>query len=93
MAVSFIGNVGSSSPILYNKIPYLEIEYPVAHITNNINEHRIFNTNQDVIKNGLNLYDVITKITMKENESIIISETELNELITLLKGGVIYNGS
>lgn len=93
MSVSTIGNVGSSAPIVFNKIPYLEITYPIAHITNNIETHRTFNTNQDIIKKGLNFYDTITKITMKENSDIVINDRELSELISLLKGGVIYNGS
>lgn len=92
MSVSFIGNAGNSAPLVYNKIPYLEISYPIAHITNNIQTHRTFNTNQDVIKMGLNFYSVITKITMKDNQDVVINDRELSELISLLKGGVIYNG-
>ena len=92
MSVSFIGNAGNSAPIVYNKIPYLEIAYPIAHIANDISTHRTFNTSQDVIKAGLNFYSVITKITMREDSDIIINNKELSELISLLKGGVIYNG-
>lgn len=91
--MDILGSVGSSTPILFNKVPYIDIEYPIAHITKNVTSHRTFKGNQDIIRQGLNFFDTIVKIEMKDNQNIQISDTEMSELISLLKGGVIYNGN
>lgn len=90
--MDILGSVGSSTPITANKIPYIDIEYPIAHVSNNVINHRTFKGNQDVIKQGLNFFDTIVKIEMKDNQNIQINDSEMSELISLLKGGVIYNG-
>lgn len=86
------GNVSDSSVILANKVPFLEITYPIPHVLNNQNQHETFRTLKDVPEQGLNFYDEIVSIDVGGNA---IGEkpnnSELSELVEILKGGVILN--
>ena len=93
MSVTGIGSVGSSTPITFNKIPYIDIEYPIPIIPNNIENKKPMNTANDVIKEGINFFEHVMNIEMKPNEPHTINEEEMGNLISVLKGGVIYNGS
>lgn len=88
-----IGQVSDSSAVTFNRQPFLEIEYPIPKIMKNYNKKRTRNTEADIIKVGLNFYDEITEIKMKTGVKEDMSNEEKLELINLLKGGVIYNGS
>lgn len=88
-----IGAVSDSSVLIGNKIPYLEISYPKPYILNNNSKHATRLTYTDVIHNGLNYYGEINEITCNENSPITLTEIERTNLITALKGGVIYNGN
>lgn len=93
MAVTGIGSVGTGSLVVGNKIPYIDISYPVIISPKNIETKKPMNTVADTIKPGLNFFEHVTKVEVKINEKQKISDTEMSELISLLKGGVIYNGS
>ena len=93
MSVAGIGSVGSGSLVVGNKIPYIDISYPVLIVPHDIETKKPMNTVADNIKPGLNFFEHVTKVEMKTEEKQKISDTEMSELITLLKGGVIYNGS
>lgn len=93
MAVAGIGSVGTGSLVVGNKIPYIDISYPVVILPKDIGSKKPMNTVADTIKPGLNFFEHVTKVEMKINEKQKISDTEMSELITTLKGGVIYNGS
>lgn len=93
MSVIGIGSVGSSSPITFNKIPYIDIEYPIPIIPNNIENKKPMNTANDVIKEGINFFEHVLKIEMKPGEPHTMNDEEMGKLISVLKGGVIYNGS
>lgn len=93
MSVAGIGSVGSGSLVVGNKIPYIDISYPVLIVPKDIETKKPMNTVADTIKPGLNFFEHVTKVEMKTEEKQKISGTEMSELVTLLKGGVIYNGS
>lgn len=92
-AASTTGNIGSSTPITFVKIPYIDIEYAIPLIPENMNDIRPNNTVIDSIMPGINFYEHVTKVEMKTEVKQKISDTEMSELIIILKGGVIYNVS
>lgn len=93
MAVAGIGSVGTGSLVVGNKIPYIDISYPVVVLPKDIGSKKPMNTVADTIKPGLNFFEHVTKVEMKSGETNRISDGEMSELISILKGGVIYNGS
>ena len=93
MGVTGIGSVGSSTPITFNKIPYIDIEYPIPIIPNGVENKMPMNTVNDVIKEGINFFEHVLNIEMKQGEQHTMNEEEIENLISVLKGGVIYNGS
>lgn len=88
-----IGGISDSSVVVFNSSPYLEIEYPIPYKLKEYSKKSTRITSNDVIKKGLNFYDMITEIRLRENEVEKINTTEESELISILRGGVIYNGS
>ena len=91
--VSVTGQVSDSSVIFFNKVPFIEIEYPVPHIVKDYEKKNVRNTVNDVITVGLNFYENISEIRLKSNESEKMNSEELSELTQILRGGVIYIGS
>ena len=90
--MSNIGSVGSSALITFNKTPYIEIEYPIPVIPMFIESKKEMNTVSDTIENGLSFFDSVVYVTMKQGETTGINNEETSELISILKGGVIYLG-
>ena len=90
--MSNIGSVGSSALITFNKTPYIEIEYPIPVIPRFIESKKEMNTVSDTIENGLSFFDSVVYVTMKDGETTGINNEETSELISILKGGVIYLG-
>ncbi len=88
-----IGSTSDASVILFNAFPFIEIEYPIPHILKEYEKKNVRRTTSDLISNGLNFYENISEIRMKDSESEKINSEEISELMTLLKGGVIYIGS
>lgn len=87
-----IGSVSDASVVFSNKTPFVEIEYPVPLILNNKEEHEARTTLTDVPTEGLNFYDDIVDIKCLSNaKGERPSVEEMNELISILKGGVILN--
>lgn len=87
-----IGGVSDSSVLIFNKVPFIDISYPVPHIPVEAGTKMSLSTSTDTIKNGLNFYSNIASVSMKSND-MYITKTEEDELVAILKGGVIYNGS
>ena len=46
---SVTGQVSDSSVIFFNKVPFIEIEYPVPHILKDYEKKNVRNTVNDVI--------------------------------------------
>ena len=90
---STTGALGDSSTLLYNRQPFLDIIYPIPHRLTNFHEKEGLPTSNDVIKVGLNFYESIASITVKNGQEVKINDDEMSELKSILKGGVIYNGS
>lgn len=93
MATQSIGTVSDSTPILFNKIPFIEIEYPIPYKVKDYEKKNVELTSQDTIKKGLNFYEIVTEIRLKDSVSEQMNYSEESELVRLLMGGVIYNGS
>lgn len=91
--MSSIGSVGSSALITFNKTPYIEIDYPIPVIPKNIESIKEMNMVSDTIGSGLTFFDSVVKVRMNSNETTAINNEETSELISILKGGVIYVGS
>lgn len=94
--MGFISNIGitsDSAVATFNKVPYVDIKYPIPHILIDQNKKKPMLTNWDVLQRGINFYDSITDISMKSNQPISITDIEKEALVTALKGGVIVNGS
>lgn len=90
---SIIGNVSDSSVVLGNKVPFLEITYPIPVVLDNHENHETRPTISDTIKEGLNFYEDIVHISTTTNNGEYITSDEMDELISILKGGIILNGS
>lgn len=90
---STTGSLGDSSMLLYNRQPFLDIIYPIPHRLVNFHEKEAIPTSNDVIKVGLNFYESVSSITVKNSQDVKINGEEINELKSILEGGVIYNGS
>ena len=88
-----IGNTSDASVILFNSYPFLEIKYPIPHILKEYDKKNVRLTTSDLIDKGLNFYENISEIRMKNSETEKINSEEISELMTLLTGGVIYIGS
>ena len=90
-----IGNIGSvsdASVVFSNKVPFIEIEYPVPKILNHREQHETVKTYTDVPSQGLNFYEEIVAIQCAANaKGERPSKEEIDELISILKGGVILN--
>lgn len=86
------GTQSDSSVLIFNKIPFIDIKYPVVHINKNYSDKKPRNTSNDIIQKGINFYSDISRIDVKSNSEITMYDVEMNELISALKGGVIYNG-
>ena len=91
--MSSIGSVGSSALITFNKTPYIEIEYPIPLIPNGMKDIKEINMVNDTIVSGLNIFDSVVQVRMNSDETTCINNEEMSELISILKGGVIYIGS
>ena len=90
--IGSIGSVSDASVVFSNKVPYVEIEYPVPLILNNREQHETVKTYTDVPTEGLNFYEEIVNIQCLSNsKGERPSKEEMDELITILKGGVILN--
>lgn len=90
MFTNSVGKVTDGSVIIFNKVPYIDIEYPIPYIPNQYTQKMVQNTCLDTIKYGLNFYDIIREIKLKDEISEKMSLIEENELRDILKGGVIY---
>lgn len=93
MSVAGMGSVGSSTPITFVKTPYIDIEYAIPLIPENMNDIRPNNTVLDTIMPGINFYEHVMEVQVKEGVSEKLNDNEMTELISILKGGVIYDGS
>ena len=91
--MSSIGSVGSSALITFNKTPYIEIEYPIPLIPIGMKDIKEINMVNDTIVSGLNIFDSVVQVRMNSDETTCINNEEMSELISILKGGVIYIGS
>lgn len=91
--VSTTGSVSDSATILMNRNAFVDIEYPIPHVMNNYGEKKPHITVLDTITEGLNYYDHIASIEVKSTENVKMNESEMEELKSILMGGVIYNGS
>lgn len=91
--VSTTGSVGDSATILMNRNAFLDIEYPIPHIVNNYGEKNPHISVIDTITEGLNYYEHIASIEVKSTHDVKMNASEIAELKSILKGGVIYNGS
>lgn len=90
--IGSIGSVSDASVVFSNKVPYVEIEYPVPLILNHREQHETVKTYTDVPTQGLNFYEEIVNIQCIANaKGERPSKEEMEELITILKGGVILN--
>lgn len=88
-----VGTVGDSGVLISNRVPYLDIKYPIPHIVRNYSEKTALATCNDVIKEGLNFYESIASIEVKETQTTKPNAQEIAELKSVLMRGVIYNGS
>lgn len=90
--VGITGTVGDVSPLLFNKTPFVEIEYPLPYIPLEVEKKQARRTINDTIKHGLNVFEEITNLRLRDGQSHTMLQAENDELIDLLKGGVIFNG-
>lgn len=90
--VNTTGKVTDGAVILFNKIPFLEIEYPLPYIENDREKLRTCTTCTETIAVGLNFFETVMDIQLRDSGTKSFNESEYNELVELLKGGVIYNG-
>lgn len=88
-----IGSTSDASVMLFNSYPFLEISYPIPHILKEYEKKNVRLTASDLIDKGLNFYENISEIRMKNSETEKINSEEISELMSLLTGGVIYIGS
>ena len=93
MFTSTTGSVSDSSVILFNRVPFLEIEYPIPHKLKDYEKKRTRSTETEWIKRGMNFYDEIMEIRLKNETTVDMNNSEIDELKSILKGGVIYNGN
>ena len=93
MFTSTTGSVSDSSVILFNRVPFLEIEYPIPYKLKDYNKKRTRNTETEWIQKGMNFYDEIMDIRLKNETTVDMNNSEIDELKSILKGGVIYNGN
>lgn len=91
--VSTVGSVGDSATILMNRNAFVDIQYPIPHVMNNYEEKKPHITVMDTITEGLNYYEHIASIEVKSTQNVKMNESEMEELKSILMGGVIYNGS
>lgn len=87
------GSVGASGVLLMNRNAFVDIEYPIPHVMNNYEEKKPHVTVIDTITEGLNYYEHIASIEVKSTQNVKMNESEMEELKSILMGGVIYNGS
>ena len=90
--VGITGTVGDVSPLLFNKTPFLEIEYPLPYIPLEVEKKQSRTTTNDTIKHGLNVFVEVTNLQLRSGQTHTMLQAETDELIDLLKGGVIFNG-
>ena len=93
MYSSTIGSVNDSSVILFNRVPFLEIEYPIPYKLKDYKKKRTSNTETEWIKKGINFYDEIMDIRLRTETTEAMNNIEMDELKNILKEGVIYNGN
>lgn len=92
MFTSTTGSVSDSSVLLFNRIPFLEIEYPIPYKLKDYKKKRTRNTETEWIKTGINFYDEIMDIRLRNETTESMNNSEIDELKNILKEGVIYNG-
>lgn len=92
-ALNTTGQVSDSSVVIFNKVPFVEISYPIPYILQDIEKKQTRKTISDKIQPGLNFYEEVRNVYVKSNVTEKMLDTEYEELINLLKGGVIYIGS
>lgn len=92
-AMNTTGQVSDSSVVIFNKVPFVEISYPIPYILQDMEKKQTRRTISDKIQPGLNFYDEVRDVYVKSNVSDKMIDAEYDELVNLLKGGVIYNGS
>jgi len=84
--------MNDGSAVLRNKVPFLEISYPIPHVLNHQQDHETLTTITDQPQQGLNFYDEIVKVGVGSNlKGERPNADEVNELLRILKGGVILN--
>lgn len=88
-----VGQVGDSGVLIFNRVPYLDITYPIPHRVVDFNIKEGLNTSNDVIAPGLNFYEAIGSIDVKASQTVKPNADEIAELKSILMKGVIYNGS
>ena len=93
MFTSTTGSVSDSSVILFNRVPFLEIEYPIPYKLKDYKKKRTSNTETEWIKKGINFYDEIMDIRLRNETTTAMNNSEMDELKNILKGGVIYNSN
>lgn len=92
MFTSTTGSVSDSSVILFNRVPFLEIEYPIPYKLKDYEKKRTRNTETEWMTKGMNFYDEILDIRLRNGITVDMNNNEMDELMSILKGGVIYNG-
>lgn len=93
MFTSTTGSVSDSSVLLFNRVPFLEIEYPIPYKLKDYNKKRTRKTETEWIKTGINFYDEIMDIRLRTETTETMNNSEMDELKNILKEGVIYNGN
>lgn len=93
MFTSTTGSISDSSVILFNRVPFLEIEYPIPYKFKDYEKKRTRNTETEWIKKGMNFYDEILDIKLRSGVTVDMNNSENDELMSILKGGIIYNGN
>ena len=93
MFTSTTGSVSDSSVLLFNRVPFLEIEYPIPYKFKDYKKKKTRKTETEWIKKGINFYDEIMDIRLRTETSEAMNNSEMDELKNTLKGGAIYNGN
>lgn len=93
MFTSTTGKVSDSSVLLFNRVPFLEIEYPIPYKLKDYKKKRTRKTETEWIKTGINFYDEIMDIRLRTETTEAMNNIEMDELKNILKEGVIYNGN
>ena len=93
MFTSTTGSVSDSSVLLFNRVPFLEIEYPIPYKLKDYEKKRTRKTETEWVKTGINFYDEIMDIRLRTETTEAMNNSEMDELKNILKGGVIYNGN